>query len=483
MPDMPTGGGISPRWIAFRASAVTTKIFRTNPPGKEVICPVPYYGIEYLRRKLRSKQFRVRLRYRFYEQKNLLQDFGISTPPRLRDWQTALPWCTKAVDTLAKRLRFRGFRDDFFALDEIYRLNNRDLIFRSAIQSALIAACSFIYISEDATGYPRLQILDGRSATGILDPITNLLSEGYAVLDWYDPARLAYGMSGVGGSGGLAGSGGVWPEWENSTFADSAVPPFREAYFTAGYTYLYENGRYTGTAYPNSAPYPLLVPIIFQPDASRPFGHSRISRACMDLVGEAMRTLKRAEISAEFYSFPQKYFLGLENGVEFPDKWAATMSSMITVTKAEDGTIPQAGQFSQGSMTPHAEQLKMIAGQFAAAADLTLDDMGFPTDNPSSAEAIKSAHENLRLAAVDAQQTFGTGFLNAGYLAACVRDRFAYTRQQLSLEQPVWEPVFTPDAAMLAGIGDAVGKINTAVPGYFGQDNLRDLTGIEGESV
>ena len=39
-----------------------------------------------------------------------------------------------------------------------------------------------------------------------------------------------------------------------------------------------------------------------------------------------------------------------------------------------------------------------------------------------------------------------------------------------------------PDAATLSGIGDAVGKINTAIPGYFGKENLRDLTGIRTEN-
>ena len=448
------------------------------------------YGIEYLRRKLGGKQSRVRLRYRFYEQKNFIQDFGISTPPRLRTWQTAVPWCTRAVDTLAKRLRFRGFRDDLFALDEIYDLNNRDIFFRSAVQSALIASCSFIYISEDSTGYPRLQVLDGASATGILDPVTNLLTEGYAVLDWFNPALYGAGSGSGTDAGRLSDSytsGGAFLSGVSRALDGGTLlyygQPFREAYFTADYTYIYENGRWTGAAYSNPAPYPLLVPVLFQPDADRPFGRSRISRACMDLTGDAMRTLKRAEITAEFYSFPQKYILGLDEGVEVKDKWGATMSALLTLSKAEDNTVPKAGQFAQASMTPHAEHLKMIAGQFAAAADLTLDDMGFPTDNPSSAEAIKSAHENLRLAAADAQETFGAAFLNAGYLAACVRDRFPYTRQQLRFTRPVWEPVFTPDASMLAGIGDAVGKINAAIPGYFGADNLRDLTGIEGENL
>ena len=49
-----------------------------------------------------------------------------------------------------------------------------------------------------------------------------------------------------------------------------------------------------------------------------------------------MRTLKRSEVSAEFYSFPQKYVLGLEPGVEM-DKWKATISSLMQISKDEDG--------------------------------------------------------------------------------------------------------------------------------------------------
>ena len=104
------------------------------------------------------------------------------------------------------------------------------------------------------------------------------------------------------------------------------------------------------------------------------------------------------------------------------------------------------------------------------------------TDNPSSAEAIKASHENLRLAARKAQKTMGSGLLNAGYLAACVRDNYPYKRRQLYLTKPVWEPVFEPDAATLSGIGDGVGKINQAVPGYFGKENLRTLTGIDSDA-
>ena len=406
-----------------------------------------YKGIGYLRAKLVQKRTRVLMRYRYYEMKNAVRDFGLVTPPAFRAFSETLGWCGKAVDSLADRLAFREFRDDNFQLNGIYQMNNADVLFDSAILSAMVASCSFIYISPDANGFPRLQVIAGGNATGVLDPITGLLQEGYAVLQRSDSGA-----------------------------------PVLEAYFTPGRTEYHQKGRGTIRTDKNDAPYPLLVPIIYRPDAARPFGHSRISRACMGIVQGALRTLKRSEISAEFYSFPQKYVLGLSSDADPLDSWRATLSSMLQFTKDEDGDKPTVGQFTQQSMSPYTEQLRTFAALFAGETGLTLDDLGFVTDNPSSAEAIKASHENLRLAARKAQRTFGSGFLNAGYLAACVRDRYPYKREQLYLTRAVWEPVFEPDAATLSAIGDGVGKINGALPGYFGANNLRDLTGIAGES-
>ena len=155
-----------------------------------------------------------------------------------------------------------------------------------------------------------------------------------------------------------------------------------------------------------------------------------------------------------------------------------TMSSLIEITKDDEGDKPTFGQFSQQSMSPHTEQLKMFAGLFAGETGLTLDDLGFVTDNPSSAEAIKASHENLRLIARKAQRTFGTGFLNVGYLAACLRDDFQYQRRQFYLTRPKWEPVFEPDAAALSSYGDGAIKINQAIPGYIDENKMRDLTGF-----
>lgn len=397
-------------------------------------------GIAKLRNRLNLKKTRVDTRYGYYEMKNIIKDFGISTPPNLRGLQTVLGWCGKSVDSISDRLMFREFEEDNFDINEIFLMNNPDTFFDSAILSALIGSCSFVYISEEGE-YPKLEVIDGRNATGVMDPITGMLKEGYAVMERRDMDT-----------------------------------PTIEAYFTPGNTQIIQNGEARNI--PNNAPYPLLVPIINRPDSKRLFGHSRISRACMDIVNSAMRTIKRSEVSAEFFSFPQKYVVGTSQDSDPLDKWKSAMSYMIEITKDDEGDVPTFGQFQQQSMAPHMEQLKMLAGLFAGETGLTMDDLGFPTENPSSAEAIKASHENLRLIARKAQRTFGTGFLNVGYLAACLRDDLPYERRQFYLTKPKWEPVFEPDAAALSSYGDGAIKINQALPGYINEDRMRDLTGF-----
>lgn len=400
-------------------------------------------GIGYLKNKLRMKYSRVVARYNYYEMKARVRDFGISSPPELRAWMGTLGWCAKAVDSLADRLVFREFANDIWDMNGIFARNNKAVLTDSAALSSLISSCSFIYLTTDDSGQPLMKVIDGRHATGIIDPVTNMLQEGYAVLE-YD-------------------------EHDN---------PITEAYLVPGAVTIYEYGKQQRT-YTNDAPYPLLVPIINRPDAVRPFGHSRISRACMSIQAGAIRTAKRSEISAEFFSFPQKYALGVEKGaMDNLDPWIAAMSSMFMVSKDADGETPKVGEFQQQSMAPHTEQLRMFAGLFAGETGLTLDDLGFPSQNPSSAEAIKSSHESLRLTARKAQRDFGNGFINAGYLAACLRDKKTYDRAELANVKCKWEPIFEPDYATLSNIGDGLIKINQAVPDYFNKEVVRDITGI-----
>ena len=400
-------------------------------------------GKDLLRVKLATKRASVERRYMFYDMHIVMKDPRMmELPPKFSALQSVLGWGAKAVDTLADRLVFREFENDNFNMNSIFKMNNPDILADSAILAALIGSCSFVYIAPDENNFPRLRVIDAMNATGVIDPITYMLTEGYAILE-----------------------------------RDKDGRPSLEAYFLPGHTIYYPAGEEPYMVQ-NAAPYPILVPIIYRPDATRAFGHFRISRACMDIIMEAMRTLRRANVTAEFYSYPQRYVLGMSEDAEAFDKWSAAMSAFLRIDKDEDGEKPAVGQFQQQSMSPYMEQIRMLAGLFAGETGLTLDDLGMPSQNPSSAEAIKASHETLRLTARKAQRTFGAGLLNVGYLAACVRDDDAYYRSEVYETKAVWEPIFEPDVSQLSGVGDAINKIQIAFPDYFDEKKLRDLTGI-----
>lgn len=401
-------------------------------------------GIEYLRKKLEKHKQRVDVRYSHYDMKHHDSSIGITIPPEIRRrYRAVLGWAAKGVDSLADRLVFREFTNDNFEVTEIFDQNNPDIFFDSVVLSAMIASCAFVYISKGDADEVRLQVIEANNATGVIDPITGLLIEGYAVLS-----------------------------------RDAQGEPNSELHFLPYRTDIYENGKYT-TSIPSNVAHPLLVPVIHRPDAVRPFGRSRITRAGIYHQSYAKRTLERADVTAEFYSFPQKYVVGTDPDSEF-DTWKATVATMLEFTKGAEGEKPTVGQFTTPSMTPFTEQLRTAAAGFAGETGLTLDDLGYVSDNPSSVEAIKASHENLRLAGRKAQRSLGSGLKNVAYLAACLRDDVNYFRYQFADTKAKWEPIFESDASTLGMIGDGAFKINSVVPDYITAETIRDMTGIEG---
>lgn len=406
-----------------------------------------YLGIDVMRRRLAAKRPRCALRYRFYEQKAAGRPFDLLIPEDMKWVKPVLGWCTKAVDSVIKRLAFDRFKDDVLAVNEIFSMNSRDIFVYDALLSALITSCSFVYISPGADGYPRLQVIDGADATGELDPITKLLTEGYAVL-----ARDEYGQIRT------------------------------ESYFTAEETVIIEGGL-SGkvTHIPNPAGYPLLVPVINKPDAHRPFGHSRITRACMEHQAAAFRTLKLSEVSAAFYSNPQKYVSGLEPDAEFNGE-RATVASFVRFDHDENGDKPTTGQYTAQTMSPYNDRLRTLASMFAGETDLTLNDLGFYEANPATAESIDASHDELYGTIEQIQRLFSPCLLNVGMVAACLRDKQPYERYVLRYTEPTWFPVARTRPSTLGAVGDAVYKLNEAAPGFIGEDNMKRLTGLSSDA-
>lgn len=405
------------------------------------------YGKDYLQNKLSTVRSKVLNKYDYYENDNTAALRSIAIPQNLMEYyRSRLGWCGKAVDLLTDRLSIKRFKNDFYNMQTIFEDNNSDILFSSVIKGALISGCDFIYIYKDDEDRVKLQGIPGYRATGILDETTGLLTEGYAVID-REPK-------------------------DDKVLVD--------AYFTPEYT-EYTNYKENITwRISHNIGECLLVPIINDPkEGQKQFGHSRISKSMMKIQDDAERLQTETKILAEINSWPQKWVTGLEEGTEI-DPIKATFSSMLRFDKDSDGDRPTLGQFTQMSFSDHISLFDQYVSEFSGMSSLTRDDLGFVTENPSSAESKKAALESLRVIAGKCQHDFSVGFLNVGFIAACLRDDYDYNRSIIKDTKIIWNPLVEPDAATLSSIGDGIIKINQAVPGFFDRDVLSDLLGIEG---
>jgi hypothetical protein len=133
-----------------------------------------------------------------------------------------------------------------------------------------------------------------------------------------------------------------------------------------------------------------------EPELSRPFGRSRITREVRYLTNAALRSLVRAEVSAEFYSSPQRYILGAkEDAFASQDRWSAIMGRILALDLNEEGERPQVGQFTQLTMAPHLEHYRQLAQNFCSTTHLPQSAVGLFADNPTSAEAAQAAEAQL----------------------------------------------------------------------------------------
>lgn len=391
-----------------------------------------------------DKVRRNQLRMTYYDGKNRLRDLGISIPPQLKSVETVVGWPAKAVDSLAHRIVFDGFvlpgdQEDPYGLSAAFADNQMQMELPQAITSALIHACSFISTTHGdvEAGQPEIlvQARSGMYGTGIWDRSTRSL-------------RAALSVSDVD---------------ENGVPTEMVMHlPDR-----VGHVIRSAGGKWSVMWRANPTRRVLVEPLVYRPDLDRPFGRSRISRPVMSITDEAVRTVLRTEVSAEFFTAPQRALLGADEDV-FTDKdgnpipeWLAVIGKLWTVGRDENGDLPQIHEFKQMSFQPHNDHLRMIASRFAGESSLPLGSLGIVQDNPDSAEAIYAAKEDLVIEATDAGTSFGTRLVRTGQNIVMLRDGLTEPPSELRWLQANWQNPATPSVVSAA---DAVVKQVAAVP-------------------
>lgn len=398
------------------------------------------------------KRYRNVLRTTYYEGKQLFRDFGISIPPQLRSFEPTLGWVAKGVDALVDRTHFEGFvssGENDFGVSEIVFDNNLEDEFQQSFTSSAMHACSFLTVTHGGDGEPDVLVLPHAAdeATALWDSRKRALSAFMAVTSW-----------GAGSPDGLL-----------------MMTPERVYRFTK------VDGKWFGKFDKNPVGQVLAVPLPYKPELKRPFGHSRISRAAMSITDAALRTVLRAEVSSEFYSSPQRWVLGADvEAFAGDNKWKAVMGRLLALERDEDGEVPQVGQFAAASPQPHTDQLRMWASLFAGEMGLSLNSLGIVQDNPSSAEAMYAAKEDLITDAIRATSTWGRSLVKAMHLAVMLRDGLDSVPAGL---KDMRAQFTDPSMASPSAQADAFVKRAQVIPGFAESEVGLEMAGLTREQI
>lgn len=309
----------------------------------------------------------------YYDGHRAFQDLGISIPPQMTRTKAALGWPQKVVTMLARRHVFEGYSlngaPDAFEANEILSANNYDLDLAQAITSAYKHSFSLLTVTQgdETIGEPPVvvQARDAEWSAALWDTRRRIIEAALTIdkIDKYGQptGAIMYTHTAIWRIDARENGGG----WKAEKLGDTPNRIFVEA-------------------------------LCYDPQLNRPLGHSRITREVRYLTDAAVRTMVRAETSAEFFSSPQRYVLGAERA-DFAgqDRWSAIMARVQVLEPNENGDIPSVGQFPQMTMSPHLEMYRQLAQNLCAATNLPQSAIGIFADNPASAEAMQASEAAL----------------------------------------------------------------------------------------
>lgn len=384
-----------------------------------------------------AKLSRNQLRMKYYRKKNALKDLGIAVPPELKHLETVLGWAAKSVDMLAARSIFDGFvyeEQPRYSIDSILRDNKFRIMYRRGVKSELIHSCAFITVSEGAEGEPPVLVsfYSAENAAAIWDSRLKRIECGLTIIDVDEKTNI--------------------PTWIN-LYTDNAVIEIKKSGI-----------KFEATRHEHGQGRPLMEVLPYSPDLDRPLGKSRISRAVMSISDSAVRTALRSEVSAEFFTSPQKYMLGVEDDLfKNQTKWEAYIGNILAITRDEEGQIPTVGQFPQMSMQPHIEYMRSLAAEFSGETNIPISSLGIIHDNPASAEAMRTAETYLIMDAEELNETNGDALRNIGLLVHAIAQGTTVdnlTEQEKSIEVK-WR---NPSMPSVVNQSDAIIKQVSAIP-------------------
>lgn len=402
------------------------------------------------------------LKQKYYEGNVTLADvnLGIALPKNIGKLAIGCEWGAKTVDVLASRSMFDGFvSEDGYSndvLNTIIEENNLISQYIKACKDELKVGCTFATLSADEKIGCKIRFHSANSASAKWNGEKGRIDCGMAIID------------------------SVPDESENPVWNPSHI----NLYTDTDIWEIKNNGvSWIAERHPHIMGRPLMVAMIWNGTSDKPFGRSRIKKPIRALIDGYIRTIANATIGLEFATSPQKYLLGITDAqfdAVVSDKFKQYVGSILaTTTNPETGEKPTIGQFSQGSLAPHVEMIRILATQFSAATGLSVTDTGVVNDaNPTSSDAILAQSQTLVSLAEQLNISNGNTLKTIALMAMAIvgnKSLDALTDEEKNVIAHFKNPAM-PSVSVTA---DAAIKIASARPEFASTDTFLEMIGFD----
>ena len=406
--------------------------------------------------ELYARSSRNILRSKYYDSKQTVEHLGIAIPRQLESIETVIGWPQKSVDDLEQRTDLEGFvipgaSWSDFGLDKVWDENRLELEASQAHTSAFKYAVTFVAILAGAEGEPDVLVrpLSATSTTALWDANRRRVASALTVTG-HDDGRVS----------------------EFIMYTDTDVV-----------TCSREGSKWTVERQPHTLGRAPIAVLPFKPSLENPFGKSRITRAVMSITDRAIRSLLRMEVSAEFYSSPQRYVLGAdESAFQGPNGeprtgWEVSLSKLLAISANDDtDKNPTVGQFPQMTMQPHMDMVRADAALFAGETGIPVGSLGIIHDNPASEAAMQTAYLPLVKTAERASIPFGMGWVDAMKMAVQVRDGLSEPDPGMAMMRAKFR---NPATSTRTEASNATVQFVSAFPQYSQSEVALEMFGLD----
>jgi hypothetical protein len=343
--------------------------------------------------KFEERQYGLKDCKKYYESERRPEAIGIAVPPEMRGLLANVGYPRLYIDSIAERQEVEGFRmggsdDSDEQLWDWWQANNLDIEATLGHTDSLIYGRSYITVAapgEDDPGVdpdvPIIRVEPPTSLYAEIDPRTREVTEAIRAVYTEDQAELI--------------STTLYLPDETLQWVRK---PSGESY--SGWNYKDGNRDY-GWRLVSRVRHELgVVPVIPLPNRTRLsdlYGSSEITPEIRSVTDAAARILMDMQGTAELMAIPQRLIFGVkpedlgvnpETGEKLYDAY------MARILGFEDADA-KAQQFSAAELRNFVDALDALDRKAAAYTGLPPQYLSFSSDNPASAEAIKSSESRL----------------------------------------------------------------------------------------